>query len=272
MSLLDDLKKEVDERSAMERKEAERIRSLHEIYHDEIRPRMHDAYHYFMEFFNYLEQIEADSGVQMELPGYEKDMNLRAAPHFVRTDKSDEIGSLECGRRVRGEDLHLNVIGNRKFASQTRYLDMMGLDYTKSDWCGDDGRVIGGKADVKMNFVQNLRFKVDHSTATVDVSMTNFRRFGMLRKQLKPEELSKENFDLMGLYILGRSDSVFLPEQTVQVSAESRRKLQEKLAEDKRAKEEEIEKLRAEKQKEKDAHEQQAGGILGIASKFKKDS
>lgn len=272
MSLLDDLKKEVDERGAMERKEAERVRSLQEIYHDEIRPRVHDAYHYFKEFFDYLEEIEKDSGVQMELPGYDQDMGLHAAPHFVRTDKSDEIGQLECGRRVRGEDLHFNVVGNRKFASQIRYLDLVGLDYKKSDWCGDDGRVIGGKADVSMNFVQILRFKVDRSTATVDVSMTNFRRFGMLRKQLQPEELNKENFDLMGLYILGRSDSVFLPEQTVQVSPESRRKLQERLAADKQAKEEELLQLRAEKQKEKEAQEQQPSGILGLAGKFKKES
>lgn len=272
MSLLDDLKKEVDARSAQERMEAESVKSLHEIYHDEIRPRMHDAYHYFMEFFDYLEKIERDSGIQMELPGYDKDLNLQASPHFVRTDKSDEIGQLECGRRVTGKDLHHDIVGNRNFASQCRYLDLVGLDYKKSDWRGDDGRVIGGKLVVSMNFFQNLRFKVDPTSATVDVSMSNFRRFGSHRRRLKPEELSKETFDSIGLYILARSDTLFLAEQTVEVSAEARQKLQKKIAEDKLAKEQELKQLRADKVREKQVQEQQPSGIRGLANKFKKDN
>lgn len=271
MSLLDDLKKEVDARGAQERMESERVKSLHEIYQEEIRPRMHDAYHYFMEFFNYLEKIERDTGVQMELPGYDKDLNLTATPHFVRTDKSDSIGVLECGRRVTGKDLHHDIIGNRNFAAQCRYLDLIGLDYRKSDWRGDDGRTIGGKLVVSMNFFQNLRFKVDPTSATIDVSMSNFRRFGSHKRRLKPEELSKETFDSIGLYILARSDTLFLAEQTVEVSAESRAKLQKKIAEDKLAKEQELKQLRAEKAREKEQQDQQPTGIRGFANKLKKD-
>lgn len=276
MSLLDDLKKEVGERGAQHpeqpRVETGRVRSSLEIYLEDIRPRMHDVYHYFMKFFEYLEQIEKESGVQMKLEGYDGKLRLEAQPYYVRIDRSDEIGQVECGRRIHGPDLHMDVIGNRKFAGQCRFLDLTGLRYEKSEWRGEDGRLIGGKVVVNMNFFQQLRFKVDRADSVVDVTMSNFRHFGSAHKRMTPDELCKETYDALGTYILGRSDTSILAHKAKEVSAEARAKLQQKIAADKLAKEQELRALREEKAREKESEEQQHGGILGFASKFKKGS
>lgn len=249
MSLLDDLRNEVSKHTLKRRAASEQERNLHGVYQDEIRPRMHEAYRYFIEFFDHLEKLENDAGLQMELLGYDQPIKLQAGQHYVRTDSSDKIGLIECSRRVTGDPLRMSVVGKSKAAKQCRHFDLVGLEYEARDWFGGDGRVIGAKIEVAMNFLQKLSFKVDRSTANVELMISNFRRFSVMKKRLQPEELNKENFDLIGLYILGRSDSLFVSEQTLEVSADARKKLQEKLAEDKQAKAEELSRLRKKSRK-----------------------
>ncbi len=243
MSILDKLRDERDDLDRRKAADARREAQLRAAYEKQIRPALHDAYHYFKEFFEHLDVLNKETGVAVEMDDFGPVRSLRPGRHFVRVDKSDQIGQVICGRKVTGKDLSMRLKGRVSFEAMEARLENCGFRFERRVFHDENGEVSGGSFLVPMNFVQAVTFSADVPSSSVDVTVAHFRRFGVNRRRFRPEQVIEALFDDIGAYLLGETEALFRTE----LAPEARDKLQRAVQEERAQRDREVEAGRQER-------------------------
>lgn len=237
MSLLDRLREERGEQKKRQAEDARREARLQKVYEREIRPALHDAYHYFKEFFEHLDALDAETGISLVLDDHGLVRGLRQGRHFVRVDKSDQIGNLHCGRKVTGKDLTLRVRSQPGFEAMCARLEKYGFQYEKRLFRDGEGHAAGGSLLVPMIFIQSVSFTADIPSSSVEVQVAHFGRFGIHTRRFRPDQVGEPLFDDIGAFVMGHSETLF----RTHVPGVTRENLQRTLEADREQRDREIE-------------------------------
>ncbi len=228
MSLLDELKAKADERRTDAELEAARLEEQAAFYQAELLPRMLATYNFLKEFSAHLNVVDEPCELSYPILPEEKAVTLYQGEYSVAIDSRQEPTQVElrCTATL-PEAVTYEIDGKQLVERHRKMLDTYGLKYECTE--RKDERFELASAGFKLIGPLPVRvvFVADSASRCITVHLRNIDQAGVKTLNLSTSKFDDNFLDRVGRFVLRQQSTLF----TAEISDEARRKLQDKLAE-----------------------------------------
>jgi hypothetical protein len=228
MSLLDELKAKADEHRTDTEIEAARLADQAAHYQTQLLPRMVQAYSYLKELTEHLSVVDETCPADYPLLPAGKPITLQQGDYSVAIDSRQRPTQLElrCGATL-AESIYYDIKGKKQVEQQQKLLNGYGLKYECTE--RKDDRFEIESAGFKLIGPLPIRVVLlaDSEERCLTLHLRNIDRAGITSVNLAPSKFDGDFLDRLGRFILRQQSNLF----SIELSKEARKKLHDKLSE-----------------------------------------
>lgn len=229
MGLLDELKKEAEQKEELARQEDAELQAREAYYCQELRPALHRAHDYFEELVQHLNAVERDIRPDYPLaPAGQPPIELRQGNYLCRADSHDSPRSVlvktEC---VLDKKREIRVNGQAEFARYSALLeDHMLPHYTKKQ-LDESHEVAAGTFILEGPLTVQIRLQANPEERCVNLDLLNVESHPLKRYKFAPERIDEELLDRLARMLVREESTLVEVKVSEEMRAELRRKLEE---------------------------------------------
>ena len=265
MGLLDDLRKQSSDLKKSHADDAATQAELQEIYKLKIHPAMSSIYTHINELIEHLNFVKPTITAPYTLTASSIKRNLKQHGYKIVTDSSDEmkqiILTLYCTDE---ENVEFEVDNKKNIEKHIEYLQRYNLQFTTQKYKDDLHEVSFAKFNLESKVKVTILIEGDIQNSCIHLKFNNFQDLGLLKREIKAEQVTEDFLDEMGKYLIRESYNFMkldLPEQ-------DRKRLQQKIRKEQMR--QKLEMLEAEKrEKAEEAEEAKKKSLFGFLDKNK---
>ena len=232
MGILDQLRKEADQKKSSEQQQVDLKQLQEQRYKSLILPKMQEIFKYMQELVKYLNYLEVPVQIEEYCTRYPKLGPLMQKDYKVSTDSYGGLADVEKLRHINvtfysvGEGVFEYVVrGKVDIEHEIAFLHAKRLSARTQ-------RVPGHKKNDALKFLVarkipvRLRFEVDYENSLIKVIINNYSHFSIYIESWQTNAIDHDFLDMVTRYLL-RKDSEFIKPE---ISDEDRKVLRKKLA------------------------------------------
>ena len=232
MGILDQLRKEADQKKSSEQNEIDQKQIQERRYKAEILPKMQEIFKYMQELVKYLNYLDVPVQVEDYSSRYPKLGTLMQKDYRVSTDGFGGLADIEKIRHINitffceGEGVLEYVVRSKvDIEHEIAFLHSKRLSSSTQ-------RVPGHKQHDALKFLMlrkipvRLRFEVDYENSLIKVTINNYSHFSVYTESWEANEIDHDFLDMVTRYLL-RKDSAFIKPE---ITDNDREALKKKLA------------------------------------------
>jgi len=232
LSILDQLRKEADEKKTFEQQKLDLKQVQAQRYKIEILPKMQEIFKYMQELVKYLNYLEVPVQVIDYSSRYPQLGSLMQKDYRISTDGFGGLADIDKLKHINitfyceGEGIFEYVVRSKAdIENEIAFLHSKRLSNKTQ-------RVSGHKDEEALKFVVlrkipvRLRFEVDYEKSLIKVIINNYANFSIYIESWQPDAIDHDFLDLVTRYLL-RKDSGFIK---ADITDEERKALCKKLA------------------------------------------
>jgi hypothetical protein len=209
MSLLDDLKQEVEQRQAADTTDQEAVRRETD-YRERIRPAMLAILHYLSELTDQLKLLDLDVRHDYELPGIGLANGLRQTDYVVNADSTENTKTIRLRFSCIDEREREYSVKPKSKADETRaFLDAQRMRYAEWPIRDPAQGIIGLNFQLAVKVDANFIFKADLELGAISLFISNFSGFKVEKSVVQPERIGDDWLDNLGNYLLRRRENLY---------------------------------------------------------------
>jgi hypothetical protein len=262
MSLLDDLKREAQERQEADTADQEAIRREAE-YQERIRPAMLKILHYLSELTEQLKVLDMDVRQDYTLPGIGLVERLRQGNYVVNADSTENTKTIRLRFNCVDEREREYAVKPKSSADETRaFLETQVMRYAEWPIRDPVQGIIGLNFQLAVKVDVNFIFKVDPDQGAIALIISNFSDFKVEKSVLQPERVDDAWLDNLGNYLLRRRKNLY----ELEITDTDKAAIRNKLEADRRRRETELQEAIQREQEERE--EARRNSLLGKLKSF----
>lgn len=264
MSLLDDLKKEAQERLAADTADQEAVRKETE-YRERLRPAMLRILNYLSELTDQLKVLDTDVRQDYTIPGIGTVKGLLQDGYVVNADSTENTKTIRLRFSCTDEQEREFAVKPKSQAEETRdFLETQVMRYAEWPIRDPVQGVIGLNIQLAVKVDVNFIFKADMDQMTVTLIISNFSNFKVEKSVVQPERVDDQWLDNLGNYLLRRRKNIY----ELEITDNDKAAIRQKLEQVQRQREQEMQQaLQREQQEQEDARK---NSLLGKLKSFAK--
>jgi hypothetical protein len=257
MSLLDDLKKEAQERLADDNAEQAALKKEAD-YRERLRPAMVKILNYLSELTDQLKMLETDVRHDYDLPGMGTVEGLRQGGYVVNADSTENTKTIRLRFDCTDEREREFSVKPKSQADETRdFLETQTMRYAEWPIRDPVQGVIGLNFQLAVKVDINFIFKADLDQMAIALIISNFSDFKVEKSVVQPERVDEAWLDNLGNYLLRRRKNLY----ELEISDNDKAVIRKKLEEAERQREREMREAIQREQEEKE--EARKNSLLG---------
>jgi hypothetical protein len=275
VGLLDDLKKEVEDKEEEARQQDAALKAQQEFYATQLRPAMQRAHTYFAELVETLNTLDREVKVPYALaPPKERPLELKHGQYVFRSDDYENPYKLfitcDCAFE---QSMEYVVDTNSAVASYAALLEEHKIPHDTKNRLDESHAIVSATFTVDGPLKVQMRLLASEEDQCIYIDLLNLDVLPVKRYKFTPQQIDDALLDRLAR-LLVREESRLIE---VKVSEQTRAELQRKLAEEKRRLEEEQAAAEAHREAERQAEEEAklinrakrsvSGGLKKILSK-----
>lgn len=265
MGLLDELRKQSTDLKKSNADEAARQAELLEIYQAKIHPAMASIYTHVNELLEHLNFVKPSINAVYSLTASGEKRNLKQHSYTVNTDSSEMmqqiIVTFYC---TNDESIEFEVENKQNIEKHVEFMQRHKLRYTSQQYRDDSYDVSFARFKLECRIKVSVIIEGDIENSCIYIKFNNFQELGLLKREVKANQVDENFLDEMGKYIV-RESTQFM---TLDLTSDEKRRLQQKLKKERLHREMEL--LEAErKQKEIEAEEAKKKSMFSFLDKGK---
>ncbi len=262
MSLLDDLKREAQERQAADSADQEAIRKEAE-YRERIRPAMLKILHYLSELTEQLKVVDPDVRQDYTLPGIGTVADLRQGNYVVNADSTENTKTIRLRFNCTDEREREYAVRPKSSADETRdFLETQVMRYAEWPIRDPVQGIIGLNFQLAVKVDVNFVFKADPDQGAIALFISNFSNFKVEKSVVQPERIDDAWLDNLGNYLLRRRKNLY----ELEITDTDKAAIRSKLEADRRQREAELQQAIEREQEERE--ESRRNSLLGKLKSF----
>lgn len=209
MSILDDLKREAEERLAADTADQEAARR-EAVYRDSIRPAMLKILHYLSELTDQLKVIDPDVRQDYTLPGIGLVKALHQGGYVVNADSTENTKTIRLRFSCTDEREREFPVKPKSTADETRaFLDEQVMRYAEWPIRDPVQGVIGLNFQLAVKVNVTFIFKADLDQGAITLLISNFSGFKVEKSVVQPMRIDDAWLDNLGNYLLRRRENLY---------------------------------------------------------------
>jgi hypothetical protein len=264
MSLLDDLKKEAEERLAADSADQEEIRR-EAAYRERIRPAMLRILNYLSELTDQLKVLDTDVRQDYILPGIGTVKDLLQGGYVVNADSTENTKTIRLRFNCTDEREREFAVKPKSQADETRdFLETQVMRYAEWPIRDPVQGVIGLNFQLAVKVDVNFIFKADLDQMAITLIIANFSNFKVEKSVVQPERVDDVWLDNLGNYLLRRRKNLY----ELEITDNDKAAIREKLEQAQRQREKEMQEALEREQEE--LEEARKNSLLGKLKSFAK--
>lgn len=237
MGYLDELKKQAEDRRALEEAEARRRAERERIYRAEILPRLESAFTYLSQLVEHLNYVRPDVRPEYVIPGYGPLEGLVQGDYGIKSDSRRNMKQIVVHYVCRGEGVVKFEVRDRQAVQQmVDDLRGAGLPFNHREVLNNAYGVTAALFEVEPAVPVTVALEADVDNSRVVLTLRNLDGFGVRRLNLAPQQLDEALLDRVARAVV-REDMGLLRED---LPEETRRMLQQKIREEQARREAEL--------------------------------
>lgn len=237
MGILDQLRKQADQKKSFEQQEVDDEQQKEHIYQAQILPKMQQIFHYLQELVEYLNYLEIPVKIENYSEYFPKLGILVQKNYKINTDGFGGMTDIDKLMQVNlvfqcvgdGEFEYL-IHGHSAIEREISFLHAKHLSVKSEKMPGISGEE-SAKFSVQRRVPVRVRFEVDYDNSQIKMTVNNHLDFAVYIESWDVPEISDELLDVVARYIL-RKDSVLIKPS---ITDEHREVLRQKIAEIKKS-------------------------------------
>ena len=244
MGLLDELKEKAEEKRSQSEQLAALEAEAANFYRDQLQPRMYLAYNFFQQLVDHLKVVDETCQVAYPLLPDDGTATCEQRDYSIIIDSRDEPTQLELRCKAHlPQAIEFDIKGKNDVLRHSQLLDKFDMKYERTD--SKDARFDLEGAHFKLigPIPVRVAIKANLENKNLSVIFKNFETPGIKSARVIPGKFNEEFLDKLGRYILRQPVNLFSGE----LSEEARRKLREKLEQQRQEEERERRALEAER-------------------------
>ncbi len=262
MSLLDDLKREAQERQQADTADQEAIRREAE-YRERIRPAMLKILHYLAELTEHLKTLDMDVRQDYTLPGLGLVAGLRQGNYVVNADSTENTKTIRLRFNCIDEQEREYAVKPKSTADETRaFLETQVMRYAEWPIRDPVQGIIGLNFQLAVKVDVNFIFKADPDQGAISLIISNFSGFKVEKSVVQPERIDDGWLDNLGNYLLRRRKNLY----ELEITDTDKAAIRSKLEADRRQREAELQVALQREQEEQ--QEARRNSLLGKLKSF----
>ena len=264
MSLLDDLKKEAEERLATDTAEQEQLRR-EAAYRESLRPAMLRILNYLAELTDQLKLLETDVRQDYTLPGIGLAKNLLQGGYVVNADSTENTKTIRLRFNCTDEREREFAVKPKDKADETRdFLESQVMRYAEWPIRDPVQGVIGLNFQLAVKVDVNFIFKADLDQMAITLIIANFSNFKVEKSVVQPERVDDAWLDNLGNYLLRRRKNLY----ELEITDNDKAAIRDKLEQAQRQREKEMQEALQREQEE--LEEARKNSLIGKLKSFAK--
>lgn len=226
MGLIDDLKKEAEQRRLAETSQGRSESERENFYDSKVQPQMAKLYTYLRELVETISYLDRKIFGSYKIEGYGEFTKLLQADYQVQIDNSKAPYYIALTYSCQSEGtVEFTISGEKAVEQQSQYFVTHKLDFEKRRRVNQ--ATLATKAIFKLKrFVPiAIEFQVDKETFEIEINVVNIDYLGHRKKRIKIDNFNDALFDNVGKLILREKEDFFNEE----LSKESLNKIRQAL-------------------------------------------
>ncbi len=237
MGLLDELRKQADDKRQSKLAEAQRQEQLTQYYRENIHPRMANIYSHLNELIEHLKVIKPDIKTDYVMTAAGDKATLFQKEHKIVTDSADEMKEISFRCICVGDSKIQYEIENKKnIDKHIEYFQRYNIKFDSRLHRNDNHHITHAKMTVEPVISLFVLIKGDIETGKIMFRFTNVEALGTREHIIEPEQIDDEFVDNLIKYIVRDADHFLQLDMT----AAAKRKLQQKIEYEKLVREREL--------------------------------
>lgn len=232
MGILDQLRKEADEKKSSEQQERDLKQLQAERYKNNVLPKMQEIFKYMQELVNYLNYLEVPVQVENYCTRYPKLGPLMQKDYRVSTDgfgglaDEDKLRHINISFYCEGPGAFEYVVRNKAdIENEIAYLHAKRIT-ASTQRLPEHRQYDALKFRVMRKIPVRFRFEVDYENSLIKAMINNFSHFSVYSESWQADDIDSDFLDMVPRYLL-RKDSEFIRPY---ISDKHREALRKKLA------------------------------------------
>jgi hypothetical protein len=262
MSLLDDLKRQVEELQNSTELQTEESRQ-DALYQEKLRPRMRAIFCYLMELTEQLKLVDPNVRHSYSLPGIGDAKDLKQGGYILNADSTDQTKTIRLRFHCMAEREGSYAIQPKAKADETRdFLEAQTMRYAEWPMRDSAQQIIGLNFQLQIKVNIDCVFQADPEQGVIRMITSNFNEFAVERRVVKPEHIDELWLDKLGHYLLRKDQNL----HKLEINDAHKALIRERLAADNRARQQELANQPAAAEPERKSK----AGLLGKLRNFTK--
>ena len=229
MSLLDDLKKQAQEKSALQSQDLSKTLQHHELNWHKLAPKLFIMMNYFKEIAETLNVVQPEESYQFNITKNFALKGLKKCNFRILKDKEGSGRTFSFRYDLRGQGEQKAAVNNETMSERLRGI-LMEEKIEFSQVPESQTRII---FIIKPVVTTSFTYSADVENGTINLTIKNYDGIMSQTIRYKPENIRDEMLDETVKFILGKENR-FMELSGYVMSEDLRRKLQEKLRQDDR--------------------------------------
>ena len=232
MGVLDQLRKEADEKKSSERQEVDQKQQKKDAYKKQILPKMQELFKYLQELVDHLNYLDVPVQVENYSLRFPNLGTLAQKNYKISTDGYGGFADIDKLLHINvtffcvGEGVFQYVVhGKASIEKEIAFLHIKHLSVKTQNMPGIDNEE-ATKFFVKRLIPVRLRFEVDYDASLIKVIINNYANFSIYTESWQAADINDGFLDVVARYLL-RKDSEFIKPE---ISDAHREALRKKLA------------------------------------------
>ena len=233
MGVLDQLRKEADQKKSSEQQKKNYKQQIDTAYKSQILPKMQEVFKYMRELVDHLNYLEVPIQVENYSSRFPKLGTLAQKDYKISTDGYGGFADIDKLMHINvtffcvGEgELKYTVIGKSTIEKEIAFLHAKRLSVKTVKMASGHTNEETARFLLKRVIPVRLRFEVDSENSRINVIINNYSNFSTYTESWKPEDINDKFLDVVARYLLRQDTELIKPE----ISDEYREILQKRLA------------------------------------------
>ena len=237
MSLLDDLKRQAEELQNTDDQQASEARQ-EAFYQENLRPAMRSIMRYLSDLTAQLKLVDPDVRQDYTLPGIGLVKGLKQGGYIVNADSADQTKDIRLRFQCTADNEAVYAIQPKAQADETRsFLDAQTMRYAEWPIRDQTQQIVGINFQLQIRVNVILVFQADPVQGVIRMTTANFTDFGAERRIIRPESVDDQWLDKLGYYLLRKDQGI----DNLDINDEHKNLIRQRLEDEKRAREQEME-------------------------------
>jgi len=263
MGLLDDLRKQSTDLKKSRADDAAQQAELQAFYKANIHPAMTAIYTHINELVEHLNYVKPEINVPYTLTASGIKKNLKQHSYKITTDSSELMKQIILIFYCTDEEpIEFAAENKKNVEKHIEFLQRHKLQYTSQQYKDDNHEVSYANFKLDSKVKITILIEGDIQNSCIHLKFNNFQDLGLLKRDIKAEQVNEDFLDDMGKYLIRESFNFM----KLDLSSKDRQKIQQKIKREELNRK--LEMLEIEKQKKREAEEQaKKKKLFGFLSK-----